>query len=150
GREAFAQVVTADVAGSGSHAADIDENRFAGTRSYGTRAATTVFLHSLVHTAVTGATLVDVWRGTLSPGDDPELVEEALRQLEQSAWHYYYDASRYRFHIEPNPRKIVEDERVGVPPSMVREELDRRIRAIYAPAGPIRSKVFPSDPADLD
>ncbi|MCH8900053.1 MAG: DUF499 domain-containing protein [Acidobacteria bacterium] len=150
GKEAFAPVIGADVAGAGSHAVVIDETRFAGSNPYTTRAATTVLLHSLQLVAGVGATLVDVWRGSLAPADDPDLVEEALRQLDQSAWHLDYDGSRYRFQTEPNPRKIVEDEKSGVQPSMVREELERRIGLIFANAGPIKTRTFPASPADLD
>lgn len=150
GREPFAQVLAADVAGGSSHAGEIDRSRFAGVHPYATRAATTVFLHSLEQTAATGATLVDVWRGTLLPGDDPDLVEEALRLIDQSAWHFSYDGSRYRFQTEPNPRKIVEDEQQGVPNTTVREELDHRISVMYAPSGPIKTRVFPTGPADIE
>jgi predicted AAA+ superfamily ATPase len=87
GREAFAQVLEADVAGPGSHADDLDRTRFVSAKPYATRAATTVFVHSLEHTASRGAPQVDVLKGTLSPGDDPDLIDEALRQLDQSAWH---------------------------------------------------------------
>ena len=150
GREEFAPVVDADIAGSSSHAAAIDRSRFSGATPYGTRSAATVFLHSLERTAATGATVVDVWRGTLVPGDDPDLVEEALRLLEQSAWHLSYDTSRYRFQTEPNPRKIVEDEKAAVLASVVREELDHRIGVMFAPAGPVKVKIFPHGPADID
>ena len=150
GREEFAPVVDADVAGSSSHAAAIDQSRFSGATPYATRSASTVFLHSLERTAAAGATLPDVWRGTLTPGDDPDLVEEALRLLEQSAWHLSYDMSRYRFQTEPNPRKIVEDEKAGVLASVVREELDHRIGVMFAPAGPTKVRIFPHGPSDID
>ena len=150
GREEFAPVVDADVAGPTSHAAVIDRSRFPGATPYATRAASTVFLHSLERTAATGATLVDVWRGTLAPGDDPDLVEEALRLLDQSAWHLSYDTSRYRFQTEPNPRKIVGDEKAAVLASVVREEIDHRIGVMFASAGPVKVKIFPHGPYDVD
>ena len=150
GREEFAPVVDADIAGTNSHAAAIDRDRFAGSTPYATRAASTVFLHSLERTAAPGATLVDVWRGTLAPGDDPDLVEEALRLLDQSAWHLSYDTSRYRFQTEPNPRKIVGDEKVGVLASVVREELNHRIGVMFTSAGPVKVKIFPHGPSDID
>ena len=150
GREEFAPVVDADIAGSQSHAAAIDRSRFPGATPYATRAASAVFLHSLERTAATGATVVDVWRGTLAPGDDPDLVEEALRLLDQSAWHLSYDTSRYRFQTEPNPRKIVGDEKAAVLASVVREELDHRIGVMFASAGPVKVKIFPHGPYDVD
>jgi hypothetical protein len=149
-REAFAPVLAADVAGPASHAGDIDRTRFAGATPFASRAAAAVFLHSLEHTAATGATLVDVYRGTLTPGDDPDLVEEALRLLDLAAWHFSYDGSRYRFQTEPNPRKIVEDEKAGVALSTVREELDHRIGVMFASAGPVKTRLFASSPADLE
>ena len=150
GREQFAQVIEADVAGPDSHAVEVDNARFPVGRPFGSLAATTVLLHSLEQTASTGATLVDVWRGVLAPDDDPELVEEALRQLEQSAWHFSYDGSRYRFQTEPNPRKIVEDEKQAVMPSLVRDELDHRIGSMFTSTATIKTKIFPVGPAEID
>lgn len=150
GKEAFSPVVGVDVAGAASHARVIDTSRFAGSTPYATRAAATVFLHSLQLSTSAGATMVDVWRGSLVPGEDPDLFEEALRLLDQSAWHLDYDGSRYRFQTEPNPRKIVEDEKSGVQQSTVREELERRIGLIFATDGPIKTRIFPGSPGDLE
>ena len=150
GKEAFSPVIGVDIAGADSHATVIDNARFAGAAPYTTRAATTVLVHSLQLVAGVGATLNDVWRGTVIPGHDPDLVEDALKQLDQSAWHLDYDGSRYRFQTEPNPRKIVEDEKSGVRPSTVREELERRIGLIFANDGPIKTRIFPGSPADIE
>ncbi len=150
GREALAPVVATDIVGTNAHASQIDQNRFQSTTPFATRVSTVVFLHSLEHTAQTGATLADVWRGTLLPGDDPDLVEEALRLMEQSAWHFSYDGARYRFQTEPNPRKIVEDEKSAVSPSLLREELDRRVGVMFSPYGPIKTRIFPASQAELD
>lgn len=149
-REPFAQVLEADVAGSGSHAAGVDKNRFAGARPYATRAATTAFLHSLEQTASRGATLTDVWRGTLVPDDDPDLIQEALTQLDLTAWHLDYDGARWRFDTEPQPRKIIEDEKGAVPLTRVREELEARINSMFASHGPIKTRIFPKGPESVD
>jgi len=149
-RETFAQVIEADVAGPGSHAADVDKARFTGTTPYTTRAATTVFVHSLEQTPSRGATSVDVLRGTVAPGHEPDFVEEALAQLDLSAWHLDYDGVRWRFDTEPNPRKIVEDEKQAVPNSRVREELEHRIERMFAPFGPVKTRVFPVGPEEVE
>lgn len=149
-REAFAQVIEADVGGSTGHSGEVDKERFVATRPFATLAATTVFIHSLEQTASRGATQVDVWRGTLAPDDDPDLVNEALTRLDHKAWHLDYDGARWRFDTEPNPRKIVEDEKAGVPPSMVREDVDRRISQMFAPHGPIKTRIFPKGQAGIE
>ena len=150
GRDAFAQVLEADVAGEASHAAEVDLTRFVNTKPFTTRSATVVFLHSLEQTASRGATHVDVFKGVLAPGDDSDLVEEALRLLDQSAWHLDYDGARWRFDTEPNPRKIIEDEKAAVMTTSVREELDRRLRQMFASHGPMKTRVFPAGPGELD
>ena len=66
------------------------------------------------------------------------------------AWHLSYDTSRYRFQTEPNPRKIVGDEKVGVLASVVREELNHRIGVMFTSAGPVKVKIFPHGPSDID
>ena len=149
GRPDFDGVALADVAGSGSHAAALDAIRFAGRPPYATRAARTVFLHSLELTTQAGASRSDYLLGTLMVEDEPTIIGEALAELEKTAWYLSFDTSRYRFGTEPQPTKIIEDEAKNVPQSTVRQELEDLIARVFPTDGDVRAIHFPQGVADI-
>ena len=149
GKPEFEQVAEADFAGSDSHAEQVDRERFGGTTAYATRACRTVFAHSLEATTTTGAGITDIYVGTLQVGDDPEIVITALNEVEKTAWHLAYDGTRYRFQVEPNARKIIEEEKKNIPNAEVSETLRHRIESMFPNHGPVKVQHFPAGPADI-
>lgn len=148
-REEFERVARVDLAGPASHAAAVDTHRFAGKAPYATRAGTTAFIHSLEQVATAGAGRGDWLLGTMSVGDDPAVIEEALAALSERAWHLDYDGSRYRFLTEPNANAIVAEEARNIPNSQVSQELEERIRKAFPDDGPIKSRFKPIGPVDV-
>ena len=149
GRPEFDGVALADVAGPNSHAAALDASRFAGSPAYATRAARTVFLHSLELTAQAGAGRNDYLLGTLTTEDEPTIIGEALAELEKTAWYLSFDTSRWRFVTEPQPAKIIEDEARNIPLTTVRQELDELIARVFPTDGDVRAIHFPQGVADI-
>jgi hypothetical protein len=149
GRPEFDGVALADVAGPNSHAAALDATRFAGRPPYATRAARTVFLHSLELTAQAGAGRNDYLLGTLTTEDEPTIIGEALAELEKTAWYLSFDTSRWRFVTEPQPAKIIEDEARNIPLTTVRQELDELIARVFPTDGDVRAIHFPQGVADI-
>ncbi len=149
GRPEMEGVARADFAGPTSHAAGIDAVRFAGRAPYATRACRTVFTHSLELVVTAGAGRNDYLLGTLRPGDEPAVLGEALAEVERVAWHLLYDGSRWRFTVEPQPNKIVNQEAENVPNSLVNEELQERVRRMYPTDGPVVAVHFPTGPASV-
>jgi hypothetical protein len=147
-RPDFEQVARVDIAASGSHSKQVDSTRFAG-RPFSTRAATAVFMHSLELTMVGGATRSDFLLGTMRTGDEPEVIAEALAELERVAWHLFYDGSRWRFLVEPNANRIIEEEKRNVPTSVVNDEVEGRIRSAFPSEGQVRTIHFPATTADV-
>ncbi|WP_369356105.1 ATP-binding protein [Streptomyces sp. cg2] len=142
-RGAFEGVAKADLAGSSSHAARVDASRFAGRTPYATRACRTVFVHSLELKAGVGAARPEYLLGTLRPGEEPELLDEALSEAEQVCWHLTYDGTRWRFLTEPNVNKIVEDEKQNVPNTTIRVEVEDLIRRTFTSEGNAEVVLFP-------
>lgn len=149
GRQDFAQAARADFAAPDSHAARIDRERFAGGAPYATRACTTVFAHSLEQLATAGATLTDRLLGTLQVGDDPDIVDRALAEVERVAWHLHYDGTRYRFQTEPTPNRIIAEEARNLPASRVRQVVDEQIGRVFQTDGPITVVHDVTSPAHL-
>jgi hypothetical protein len=143
-RHKFAEVITADVAGDIPFAARVDHDRYQ-DRPVATRAATTVLAHSLEETAEAGSPLAEVAIGTLRPGDDPALVEDALGRLHAVAWHLAYDNVRWRFQTAPNANRIVSSEADRVMPSKVTEERNVLLARMCQSTGTIETHVGPAD-----
>lgn len=149
GRPDFEGVAKVDFAGPTSHAAGIDESRFAGRPPYATRACATVFTHSLELVTTAGAGRNDYLLGTLRIGDEPEVLGEALAEAEKLAWHLDYDGTRWKFSTEPNANKIIDDEAKNVPNSTVAAEVEDRVRKAFPKDGMVDVITAPSGPSAI-
>ena len=148
GREALDGPAVADFAAPSSHAASLDNERWPQDRR-ATRACGAVFLHSVAEELKPGASLPDVYAGTLRPGEDPDAIDEALAAVAQRAWHLTSDGARWRLQIAPNANRIIAAEVENVRNSEVTEELDRRIRDVFRSDGPIQVLHAPAGPAEV-
>ncbi len=148
GREALDGPAVADFAGASSHAASVDNERWPAER-LATRACRAVFCNSVISGTLPGASAPDLYAGTLTPGEGPDAVEVALQETSRVAWHLIYDGARWRFQVEPNANRIIASEVANVKNTDVTEELDRRIRRIFATDGPAKAVHFPSGPVDV-
>ena len=148
GREALDGPAVADFAGPSSHAAATDDDRWP-RRRMATRSCRTVFLHSVAAEPAPGATEPDIYAGTLRPGEDPELVDEALAATSRVAWHVVSDGARWRLQIAPNANRIIAAEVDNVPNTDVSEELDGHIRRIFPTDGPVEVIHAPSSSVDV-
>jgi hypothetical protein len=145
GRAEFDQVAVADFASPTSHAAAVDSTRFAGRRPYATRAARTVFLHSLEMTSQAGAGHNDWVLGTLAPEDEPSVLGEALAELEKSAWYLTEESGgRWRFVTEEQPAKIVDSEARNIPNTAVAAAMEDLIERIFASDAGVEAIHFPN------
>ncbi|WP_044888613.1 DUF499 domain-containing protein [Frankia torreyi] len=149
-RAPFAGVAQVDIAGPDSHCGQVDQTRFHGRPAYATRVARTVFLHSLELKAGVGAGPAEYVLGTLRPGEDPEILDEALREAERVCWHLTYDGTRWRFHTEPNVNKIVEDGKRDIPNTRTTEETKELVRKAFANDSGILAVPFPASPAEVE
>lgn len=148
GREALDGPARADFAAPSSHASAIDDDRWP-NRRMATRSCRTVFLHSVAGEPAPGATEPDVYAGTLRPGEDPELVDEALDATIRVAWHLVSDGARWRLQIAPNANRIIAAEVDNVPNTDVSAELDRHIRRIFPADGAVEVISAPTAPVDV-
>jgi hypothetical protein len=148
-RAAFSGVAKVDLAGPDSHCHAVDTTRFPGKPPFATRAATTVFLHSLEMRSGVGAGRSEYVLGTLRVGEDPEILDEALSDAERVCWHLTYDGTRWRFHTEPNVNKIVEDGKRDIPSTRVTEETKALIAKSFTSDAGVTAVVFPTSPASV-
>ncbi|MCY4174992.1 MAG: DUF499 domain-containing protein [Acidimicrobiaceae bacterium] len=138
----------ADFAGAGSHAALIDDKQWPRSR-LARRACTTVFCHS-VATDAAGAAASDVNLGTLRPGEQPPMIDEALSATLAAAWHLHSDGGRWRIRVEPNANKIVAAEAANVSNAGITEEIEAKLRKLFVSSGAAKVVHFPAGPADVD
>ncbi len=153
-RQSFRQIVEADIAtptpGSVANATEVDRQfTDSGRPPYATRAATTIFLHSLVQGVASGVDPADLQLATLQPGDDPALLKRAIDQLVDKCWHLEWDGRRYQFKPEPQLNKIVEDEKASVGRTRAKGELDERIGGIWKRSF-LQPVYFPTEAGEVD
>lgn len=149
GRPEFAQVASVDLAGPASHSAAVDRAFFSGKPPYATRTARTVFVHSLEQTVTSGAGRSDWVLGTLRPGESVSFLETALAESERVCWHLSSDATRWRFHTEPNVTAILEEEKANVQNTRVAQVLDDRVQKTFSNDAGITSAIYPAGPAGV-
>jgi len=137
----------ADFASEAAHAVAVDARRWPHEQT-ARRACTTVFCHSVAGESH-GATAADVCLGTLRPHEDPALLDEALGEALKVAWHLHFDSGRWRFRVEPNANKIVATEIANVSHSEITDELESKVRSLFAPSGSLHAVHFPAVPGDV-
>ena len=137
----------ADFAGEGAHAVAVDSKRWP-QEQMARRACTAVFCHSVAGESH-GATAADVCLGTLRPHEDPAILDEALREALKVAWHLHFDSGRWRFRVEPNANKIVATEMANVSHTEITDELESKVRSLFAPSGSLHAVHFPAAPGDI-
>ncbi len=152
-RPRYQQVAEADIVGGGSglpgHAEEIDRQwRDRGRPPTARRVATAIFLHSIVREGERGARPEEVNLAVLTPQDDPALLAEALRQLEDRCWHLDSEAGRWRFGPEPSINRMIADEARWVGVAQAKQEIDNRIRSLWT-SGIFEVKHFPSEPEEV-
>jgi hypothetical protein len=151
-REELSGPATADFAADTSHAWSVDDARWAEERT-ATRSCRSVFLHSIVGEPSPGASLPDIYIGTLRPGENPDVIDQALQETSQVAWHLVYDGASWRFQVEPNANRIIAAEQANITNAQISEELDRRIRRIFpndAQISAIHAATSPAEVPDAD
>jgi len=147
-------VVEADIIspklGTKAHAQELDADRIVeGKPASATRAATTIFLHSLTQGVASGVDPADLTLAVLQPGDEPAVLNKALQDLEANAWFLDWDGHRYRFKTEPSLNKLIADEASLVGRVKAKEELDARIRQVWK-KGMFQPVYFPSEASEVD
>jgi len=153
-RHLFKAIVEADIVspkhGSLAHAQNLDRSWVeAGKPPFAQRLATTVFLHSLTQGVAAGVDPAELNLSVFTPGDDPLLVDQALKRLEETSWFLNFDGQRYRFSTEPAPAKIIADEMALVGKVKAKTEVDQRIRKIWT-KGIFSPIFFPAEASDVD
>lgn len=132
-----------------AHAEAVDRAwRERGRPATAVRVATAIFLHSIVRDGERGARTEEVNLAVLTPEDDPTLLAQALRELEDRCWHLDSEAGRWRYGPEPSIAKMIADEANYVGVAQAKRDLDDRIRSIWT-SGVFEVKHFPSEPEEV-
>lgn len=134
----------------GARAAKVDATLPA---PWGTRAAITVFLHSLVSSSAEGVRKGEsepyIQAALHEPGLDPKLVENALRGLVSVGYHFHESAGLYYFSEHPSLNKVVETEKERVETTQVWQELRSRIQNYYGGKVAFEPCFFKNDPGEI-
>lgn len=120
-RPAFEPVIRADIATQGnepSHADAIDKHM---GNPYAHRLATGIYLYSLTRD-VPGVPAAELYGATLSPGDDPNLIQRSLDALENACWYLHADIRGFRFSTEASLVKLIQEAETEISITKARTE----------------------------
>lgn len=150
-RPAFSSVIEADIksprAGTMAHAEALDRSSPDG-RAFATRAATTIFLHSLTQATEAGVSPAELALAVLEPGDEPLQLDKSVERLVDTAWHLEWDSHDYRFKTEPSINKVISDEASRVPVTRAKIELEGRVKTAWKSSS-FNVEAFPSEPSKV-
>lgn len=108
-RPQFEPVIRTDIAsqpgGESSHAEEIDERL---GLPFARRLAAAAYLYSLTR-EVPGASAAELYGAVLAPGDDGNLMQKALDQLDQACWYLHADVRGFRFSTEASLVRLIQE-----------------------------------------
>ncbi|MBK8032221.1 MAG: DUF499 domain-containing protein [Chloroflexi bacterium] len=116
-RENYSSVLNADLIGSGARAARVDRRIASDSPALqrfrvGTRLATAAMLYSFGSREGEdrGVLESDLIQAATVPGLDRMILTTALNDLRSETLHLHYTGKRYRFDIQPNLNKLIDEE----------------------------------------
>ena len=122
----YDSVIAADITAEDSGAKKVDKSLGETYLpfSFGTRVATTIFLHSFSGGPVElrGATMGDIKLSSVDPAVTSAVIADAVEQLKEKAFYLWYEGGRYFFTNRPNLNRIVLDRMESITDEDVREE----------------------------
>lgn len=132
-RDPWKPIIDADVSGSDSTAAHIDNDRpTLGQRHLTQRIARTVFMGSVPRNGAQNPGISEqyVRLGTAIPGDQQGNFGTALNMLEQRSTYFFNEESRYRYSLQPSIGKKARDfaEQLREDPETVYNEIVSRLQ----------------------
>jgi len=150
----FLPVIQADIysdkKANPSHSQLIDrEWQAKGKPPFAQRLSQVIFLHSLVSGMAAGAEPSELNMGIYQPGLDYDYIERTVSMMVDTFWHLAPDHERYRFTVEPQLNKIIDDEMDNVTIQEVKREIEHRLRDIFEEKI-FETVFFPDSPQDVD
>lgn len=93
--------------------------------------ARTIYIYSLIGaTKISGIRPGEIKLAVGQPGIDPALVDDILKEMEESFWYLKSEAGTYYFDKEPNINKIIHDYKGEVKPNEAREAIRETLKSL--------------------
>ena len=123
------------------------------TEPWGTRLLTTTFLHSLTGYVAAevrrGATEPELMLGCYRPDDDPKILENALRSLEETCFYFVRSGPYFVLSTEPSLNLVVKNAQDLVRDTIVREELEDRVIRLFGGRQFFEPCIFANEPSKV-
>jgi hypothetical protein len=120
---------------------------------WGSRLITTTFLHSLVGYVAPevrkGATEPDLILACYRPGDDPKVLENALKSLEETCFYFVRSGPYFVVSTEPSLNLVVKNAQDIVRQTAIKEELEDRIERLFGSRRFFDPRLFANEPSKV-
>jgi len=126
----FDSVIACDISDIEAGARRVDDQlgkAYRGLR-FGTRVATTIFMHSFSGGPEHGATLAEIKRHAAIVGTPSSAVTEALDMLKKRVFYLHQRGDRFLFTNQPNLVRLILTRQENVSPNEVREEEEKWLK----------------------
>jgi len=126
GRSEYINVVNTDVI---EKARKLDENR---NVKFAERIARTIYLCSLIEAAkIPGVKPYEIKFAICKPGDDPNIVDEVLLEMEKEFWYLYKRNGAYYFWKEPGINKVIYDYKKEVTDEEIENKIISTLKSLF-------------------
>lgn len=125
-RSEYINAVNTDVI---DKARKLDENR---NVKFAERIARTIYLCSLIEAAkIPGIKPYEIKFAICKPGDDPNIVDEILVEMEKEFWYLYKRNGAYYFWKEPGINKVIYDYKKEVTGDEIESKLTSTLKSLF-------------------
>ena len=125
-RSIYISAVTTDVI---DKAKNIDESKNVKIAS---RAAKTIYLYSLIGAAkISGIKPSEIKLAVCRPGEDPDIVDEILKEMDREFWYLKKEGNEYFFAPYPGINKVIYDYKREVREEEIKEKISATLRSLF-------------------
>jgi len=126
GRSEYINVVNTDVT---EKARKLDRNK---NIKFAERIARTIYLCSLIEAAkIPGVKPYEIKFAICKPGEDPNIVDEILLEMEKEFWYLYKRNGSYYFWKEPGINKVIHDYKKEVTDDEIRDKIISTLKSLF-------------------
>jgi len=124
------------------------------SKPYGSRITSVVLLHSLTQKLKAdshkGANSAEIHLALWEPGQDPEIINKALEDLDDTWFYFGPEGQYYVAGLNPRLNKIIEKAKEQIEQTKINQEVENWIRKVFHSKTYFKSVFFPSSPANVN
>jgi len=121
------------------------------TLKFAERVARTIYLCSLIEAAkIPGVKPYEIKFAVCRPGEDPDIVDEFLLEMEKEFWYLYKRNGAYYFWKEPGINKVIYDYKKEVSSDEIESKISSTLKSLFKTKAGVKIVWDPSELEDRE